>query len=82
MLRGDAAWSLTVMFLTMWDYLEEAGGAVALLEKDCSGQRLFQTACAILRDEAKRTQMEQTMAELGIRDAADRIYQTILEICR
>jgi len=62
--------------------LEEAGGAAVLLEKDCSGQRLFQTACAILRDEAKRTQMEQTMAELGIRDAADRIYQTILEICR
>lgn len=27
MLKGDAAWSMTVMFLTMWDYLEETGGA-------------------------------------------------------
>ncbi len=32
MLRGDAAWSLTVMFLTMWDYLEEAGGAAVSYE--------------------------------------------------
>ena len=27
MLRGDAAWSMTVMFLTMWDYLSETGPA-------------------------------------------------------
>lgn len=32
MLRGDAAWSMTVMFLTMWDYLEENGGAAASYE--------------------------------------------------
>lgn len=25
MLRGDAAWSMTVMFLTMWDYLNQSG---------------------------------------------------------
>lgn len=25
MLKGDAAWSMTVMFLTMWDYLDHAG---------------------------------------------------------
>jgi len=60
--------------------LEEAGGAAVLLEKDCSGQVLFQTACAILRDGAKRQEMEKSMAALGIRDAAERIYQTILEI--
>ena len=60
--------------------LEEAGGAVVLLEKDSTGQVLFQTACGILHDTAKRTEMEQNMAVLGIRDAAERIYQTILEI--
>ncbi len=27
LLRGDAAWSMTVMFLTMWDYLSETGAA-------------------------------------------------------
>ena len=60
--------------------LEEAGGAVVLLEKDSTGQVLFQTACGILHDVAKRAEMEQNMAALGIRDAAERIYQTILEI--
>ena len=60
--------------------LEEVGGAVVLLEKDCSGQMLFRSACKILQDTRKRTQMEQAMASLGIRDATERIYQTILEI--
>jgi len=27
LLRGDAAWSMTVMFLTMWDYLDTSGAA-------------------------------------------------------
>lgn len=62
--------------------LEEAGGAAVLLEKDSSGQTMFRTACAILRDTAKREEMEKAMASLGIRDATERIYQTILEICK
>lgn len=61
--------------------LEEAGGAAVLLEKDCSGQALFQTACGILHDAARRMEMEKAMASLGIRDATERIYQTVLEIC-
>lgn len=32
MLRGDAAWSMTVMFLTMWDYLDKAGAAAESYE--------------------------------------------------
>jgi len=62
--------------------LEEAGGAAVLLEKDSSGQTMFQMACAILRDTAKREEMEKAMTSLGIRDATERIYQTILEICK
>ena len=62
--------------------LEEAGGAVVLLEKDSSGQALFQAACAILHDEPRRLEMEKTMASLGIRDATERIYQTVAELCR
>ena len=62
--------------------LEEAGGAVVLLEKECSGQAMFQAASGIVRDEARRREMEQNMARLGIRDATERIYETILEICQ
>lgn len=62
--------------------LEEAGGAAVLLEKDCSGQALFQAACGILHDGARRAEMEKAMASLGIRDATERIYQTVLDICQ
>ena len=62
--------------------LEEAGGAVVLTEKESSGQELFRIACTILRDEARRGEMEANMARLGIRDATERIYETILEICK
>ena len=62
--------------------LEAAGGAVVLLEKECTGQLLFKTACDILRNVEMRAAMETAMADLGICDATERIYQTILEICR
>ena len=62
--------------------LEEAGGAAVLLEKDSSGQALFQAACGILHNGERRAGMEKAMAALGIRDAAERIYQTILEVCK
>ena len=62
--------------------LEQAGAAAVVLEKDSSGQLLFQTACGILHDDVLRTAMAKAMADLGIRDAAERIYQTILEICK
>ena len=60
--------------------LEEAGGAVVLLEKDSSGQVMFQTASGILRDTVRRAEMEKNMTALGIRDATERIYQTILDL--
>ena len=60
--------------------LEEAGGAAVLLEPECSGQSLFQAACNILHDETRLRGMEASMAALGIRDAAERIYQTVLEL--
>ena len=62
--------------------LEAAGGAVVLLERDSSGQALFQTACGILHDAQRRAAMEKAMASLGIRDSTERIYQTVLELCQ
>ena len=60
--------------------LEEHGGAVVLLEPECSGQALFQAACGILHDPNRLRAMEAAMTSLGIRDAAERIYQTVLDI--
>ena len=62
--------------------LEEAGGAAVLLERESSGQALFQAACGILHNGARRESMERAMAGLGIRDAAERIYETVLQVCR
>ena len=62
--------------------LEAAGGAAVLLERDCSGQALFQAACGILHDAERRAGMERAMASLGILDATERIYRTVMEICQ
>ena len=61
--------------------LEKAGGAAVLVEQSSSGQVLFQTACGILHNQETLASMEQNMAKLGICDATERIYETILEIC-
>lgn len=57
--------------------LEEHGGVEVLLEKDSSGQALFQAAAGILHDVARRRGMEQAMTRWGVRDAAERIYETV-----
>ena len=53
-----------------------------LLEKDSSGQEMFRAAAAILRHETRRLEMEKNMAALGVRDATERIYETILALCQ
>ena len=53
-----------------------------LTEAESSGTLLYETARSILHDPARREGMERAMASLGIRDATDRIYATILAIAR
>ena len=62
--------------------LEEVGGAVVLLEGDCTAQKLFQETCGILKDEKRLRDMEAAMASLGIRDATERIYDVIKTITK
>ena len=62
--------------------LEAAGGAVVLVEGESTGQKLFQTACGILHDESRRRRMETAMAALGIRDAGERILETVGQLLR
>lgn len=60
--------------------LGSQGGAVVLLEPDCSGETLYQTAADLLRDHAKRENMAQVMTRLGIPEAAEKIYETLLAL--
>ena len=61
--------------------LEAAGGACVLLERDSSGQELYRLSCSILRDPRRQKAMGEAMGKLGILDATQRIYETVLEVC-
>ena len=60
--------------------LEKHGGAVVLLENEASGNKLYETAIAILSDKQRTHAMQRGMAELGILDATERIYDTVMAL--
>ena len=62
--------------------LADAGGAVMVLEKDSSGEKLYRLAQDILADPPRRKAMGQKMAVLGNVDAAERIYAAVMSLCR
>lgn len=62
--------------------LADAGGAVMLLEKDSSGERLLEAVDGILGDERRRQAMGEAMASLGSVDAAEKIYEAVMALCR
>ena len=62
--------------------LHEYGGACMILEKDASGEKLYTTARKILEDPERQEQMHQGMMKLGILDATERIYETVMALRR
>lgn len=62
--------------------LGEHGAALVLSEDGLDGKRLFAAAAGILRDEAKCESMAKNMASLGVRDATQRIYETVISLVR
>lgn len=62
--------------------LADAGGAVMILEKDSSGQLLYDTARSILKDDARRAEMSAAMASLGVIDATEKIYAAVMALRR
>ena len=57
--------------------LSGAGGAVLMLEQDCSGQALYDAASRLLGDAAARDEMVRRLRGLGVADAGERIYTTL-----
>ena len=62
--------------------LEKHGGAVLLLEPECTGDKLFEAARDVLTSPERRAAMSRGMAELGILDATERIYETVMALVR
>ena len=60
--------------------LAQAGGAVVLLEPVCSGETLYRTTQDLLADEPRRKTMAQAMANMGIPQAGEKIYETLLTL--
>jgi len=58
--------------------LGSQGGAVVLLEPVCTGEVLYKTAADLLADSAKLEAMSQAMTGLGVPEAAEKIYETLL----
>ena len=51
-----------------------------LTEDQATGKALFDETSAILRDSGKRQAMAAGMRELGIPDATERIYSTLMSL--
>lgn len=62
--------------------LGEHGAALVLPQEGLDGKQLFAAAANILHDDARRAEMERSMASLGVRDATERIYETVMSLVK
>jgi lysine-N-methylase len=60
--------------------MEDRGGCVLLLEKDCSGQRLYDEVVSLLADEERCKAMRKALIDSSMPDSADRICDIITEL--
>ena len=62
--------------------IAQRGGAVLLLEKDCTAQQLYGEVKAILSDKARRDAMEQALRGCCVLDSAERICDILEELAQ
>ncbi len=62
--------------------LEAKGGAVVLLETECTGQRLMQEITAILDDPKRRDAMRAALLSMAVPDSAERICTIMEDLAR
>ena len=62
--------------------LGEHGAALVLPEEMLDGKRLFTEAAALLRDETRLAAMHEASLRLGVRDATERIYETVMALVK
>ena len=62
--------------------LGDHGAALVLPEQEVDGKTLFAAAAGLLRDAPRLAQMSENMLHLGIRDATQRIYDTVMSLVR
>ncbi len=62
--------------------LERHGGGIVLLEPELSADTLYETVRDVLLDGEKRQSMSRGMASLGITDATERLYDTVMSLVK
>ncbi len=62
--------------------LESRKGAVVLLEKECSPERLYAEVKSLLADEARREQMSGSLRQMVRLDSAERICDIVEELTK
>ncbi len=62
--------------------LGDHGAALVLAQEGLDGKTLFTAASGILHDEEKRAEMAKNMVSLGVIDATERIYETVMSLVK
>jgi UDP-N-acetylglucosamine--N-acetylmuramyl-(pentapeptide) pyrophosphoryl-undecaprenol N-acetylglucosamine transferase len=60
--------------------ISDRGGAVLLLEKDCTAQRLYEEVKAILNDSTRSSRMRKALQDCCVPDSAERICDIVQEL--
>ena len=62
--------------------LEAGGGAVVVLEKDCTPEKMYELVTSLLADEARRAEMSQKLHGMVRLDSTQRICEIVEELIR
>lgn len=62
--------------------LEKRGAAVVILEKDCTGEVLYETAKKLLADPQRCKAMRSALHEASVVDSTERILKILIELAR
>ena len=62
--------------------LSDRGGAVLILESECTSQKLYGTVKSLLADRQRRQQMRSALQKIVVLDSAEQICDTLEELAR
>lgn len=57
--------------------LSDQGGAVLMLEPECTGDKLYEQVCSMLDHPTQLGEMSRSLTKLSVTDANERIYQVL-----
>jgi UDP-N-acetylglucosamine--N-acetylmuramyl-(pentapeptide) pyrophosphoryl-undecaprenol N-acetylglucosamine transferase len=60
--------------------LEKGGGALVLLEEECTAARVYQEINSLLKDQARAAEMSGNLRKMAVSDSANRICRIAEEL--